>query len=100
MTGRIARDDTLRNGFQHQLHLVNLGRLIRVDVRRESEHRFVVTSIAVTQELSYHVDRALMVSYHAGEKETVERRTACLVERRHLVVGEHAGHQDTMGHSA
>src|SRR5690348_6081721 len=78
-----AQDDMLRNTLQHQFHLVQLRRLIRLDVGRELEHRVVVAGVAMAEQLTHHRDRALVMADHADEEEPVELRAARRAGRRH-----------------
>src|SRR5689334_209100 len=85
-----------RDCLEHQFHFVNFSRLIRDDIAREPKYGFVVSSVAMAEELIHHVDGATMVTDHAREKQSVEVAAASLVQRCHLLVREHAGHHHLM----
>src|SRR4051794_17479913 len=84
---------------QHFVHLIDLNRLIGVDIRRELVHRFVLRGAVGLEQLVDHVDGALVMLDHPDQELSVELGSARAIERRHLLVAQHAGHQHLVRHA-
>src|SRR4029450_13877676 len=71
--------------LKHQIHAIDLGRLIGVDVRGELEYVFVLASAGRSEERVHHRDGAFVVLDHVLQEQPVEVGPAGGVELLELL---------------
>src|SRR3954464_9651556 len=84
--------------LQHVPHHINLHRLVRLHVIGELEHRFVLCRPIGLEQHVDHVDRPLVMPNHPLEEQTIELCAARAIERGHLFVRQHPGHEHLVLH--
>src|SRR5258708_22174800 len=93
---RATLSNLLTTFTQHLLHDPNLGALPAVDIRCEIEQLSVLPGARSVEQVFYHSQGAAVVLNHPRQKQPVELRALCFLERRHLLRRQHSGHKHRM----